>query len=114
MSVTGPLARRAESATPFKQYFTDPARAEDGIRLVLRESRVTNYELTPPVERRTGNGGQLQTRQLSMIKLADCRACRPPRVMSRSANGSRQDFAGEEPSSSKSANLAKDRFPRQH
>jgi PAS domain S-box-containing protein len=32
--------------TPFKNYFTDPERAEDGIRLVLREGRVTNYELT--------------------------------------------------------------------
>jgi PAS domain S-box-containing protein len=31
---------------PFKQYFTDPKRAEDGIKLVLREGRVTNYELT--------------------------------------------------------------------
>src|SRR5207253_4318336 len=31
---------------PFKEYFTDPARAEDGIRLVLKEERVTNYELT--------------------------------------------------------------------
>ena len=31
---------------PFKKYFTDPARAEDGIRLVLREGKVTNYELT--------------------------------------------------------------------
>ena len=32
--------------TAFKQYFTDPDRAEDGIRQVLREGRVTNYELT--------------------------------------------------------------------
>jgi signal transduction histidine kinase len=32
--------------SPFKQYFTDPDRAEDGIRLVLREGKVTNYELT--------------------------------------------------------------------
>ncbi|MDD5544975.1 MAG: PAS domain S-box protein [Acidobacteriia bacterium] len=32
--------------TPFKNYFTDPGRAEDGIRLVLREGKVTNYELT--------------------------------------------------------------------
>src|SRR5207249_5923510 len=32
--------------TAFKRYFTDPERAEDGIRQVLRESRVTNYELT--------------------------------------------------------------------
>ena len=30
----------------FKNYFTDPERAEDGIRQVLREGRVTNYELT--------------------------------------------------------------------
>src|SRR5206468_1400150 len=32
--------------TPFKRYFTDPKRAEDGIRKVLSEDRVTNYELT--------------------------------------------------------------------
>jgi len=32
--------------TPFKQYFTEPDRAEDGIRLVLREGKVTDYELT--------------------------------------------------------------------
>src|SRR6184192_2522623 len=30
--------------TPFKGYFIDPAQAEDGIRLVLREGKVTNYE----------------------------------------------------------------------
>src|SRR5205085_10750842 len=27
-------------------YFTDPRAAEEGIKLVLREGRVTNYELT--------------------------------------------------------------------
>jgi PAS domain S-box-containing protein len=32
--------------SPFKTYFTDPERAEDGIRLVLRDGKVTNYELT--------------------------------------------------------------------
>src|SRR5579864_7173205 len=32
--------------SPFKQNFTDPSRAEEGIRLVLREGKVTNYELT--------------------------------------------------------------------
>jgi PAS domain S-box-containing protein len=32
--------------TPFKTYFTDPQRAEDGIRKVLAQDRVTNYELT--------------------------------------------------------------------
>ena len=32
--------------TAFKRYFTDPDRAEQGIKLVLREGKVTNYELT--------------------------------------------------------------------
>src|SRR5690348_11464057 len=32
--------------TAFKTFFTDPMRAEEGIRLVLREGKVTNYELT--------------------------------------------------------------------
>jgi PAS domain S-box-containing protein len=31
---------------PFKNCFTDPARAEAGIRRVLNENKVTNYELT--------------------------------------------------------------------
>ncbi|HEY8357386.1 MAG TPA: PAS domain S-box protein, partial [Ramlibacter sp.] len=31
---------------PFKNYFTDPARAEAGIKQVLRERRVRDYELT--------------------------------------------------------------------
>ena len=31
---------------PFKNYFTDPARAEAGIHRVLNEGRVNNYELT--------------------------------------------------------------------
>src|SRR5438128_6842994 len=31
---------------PFKGYFTDPERAEAGIKLVLSESKITNYELT--------------------------------------------------------------------
>jgi len=31
---------------PFKEYFTNPDRAETGIKLVLREKKVTNYELT--------------------------------------------------------------------
>jgi PAS domain S-box-containing protein len=32
--------------TPFKNYFTDPERAEEAIKLVLREKRITDYELT--------------------------------------------------------------------
>ncbi|HTB79423.1 MAG TPA: PAS domain S-box protein [Opitutaceae bacterium] len=31
---------------PFKDYFTDPERAEAGIKLVLGEKKATNYELT--------------------------------------------------------------------
>jgi len=31
---------------PFKSYFTDPARAEAGIKLVLTDKKVTDYELT--------------------------------------------------------------------
>lgn len=31
---------------PFKNYFTDPERAEAGIKRVLSENKVTNYELT--------------------------------------------------------------------
>src|SRR6202023_625204 len=36
---------------PFKNYFTDPDRAEAGIRRVLAEGRVTNYELTARARR---------------------------------------------------------------
>ncbi|MFT6102970.1 MAG: PAS domain S-box-containing protein [Candidatus Endobugula sp.] len=32
--------------TPFKSHFTDPEHAEDGIKHVLKENKVTNYELT--------------------------------------------------------------------
>ncbi len=32
--------------SPFKSHFTDPERAEAGINLVLREKKVTDYELT--------------------------------------------------------------------
>ena len=38
-------SRRELIGSPFKKYFTDPRRAEEGIKLVLREGRVTNYEL---------------------------------------------------------------------
>jgi PAS domain S-box-containing protein len=31
---------------PFKNYFTDPGRAEAGIKQVLRAKKITNYELT--------------------------------------------------------------------
>ncbi len=44
-AVTG-HSREELLGTPFKDYFTDPNLAEDGIRRVLAEDRVTNYELT--------------------------------------------------------------------
>jgi PAS domain S-box-containing protein len=31
---------------PFKSFFTDPERAEEGIKLVLRQKKLTDYELT--------------------------------------------------------------------
>lgn len=40
--------------TAFKDYFTDPERAQAGIKLVLAKKKLTNYELTA----RHRNGGQ--------------------------------------------------------
>ena len=44
---------------PFKDYFTNPERAEAGIKLVLGEGKVTDYELTARAGRE-GNRGFLQ------------------------------------------------------
>jgi PAS domain S-box-containing protein len=44
-ALTG-YSRNELIGSPFKNYFTDPQRAEEGIRQVLREGKVTNYELT--------------------------------------------------------------------
>jgi PAS domain S-box-containing protein len=44
-SLTG-RSRDELIGSPFKEYFTDADQAEDGIRLVLREGKVENYELT--------------------------------------------------------------------
>ncbi|HEV3073418.1 MAG TPA: ATP-binding protein, partial [Thermoanaerobaculia bacterium] len=44
-ALTG-LVRDELMGQPFKTFFTDPERAEEGIRLALREGNVTNYELT--------------------------------------------------------------------
>lgn len=46
MEILTGYSREELTGKPFKQYFTDPDRAEDGIRLVLKEGKVTNYELT--------------------------------------------------------------------
>ena len=45
---------------PFKNYFTDPERAEAGIKLVLREKKLTNYELTALRPGRQDHRGVLQ------------------------------------------------------
>jgi PAS domain S-box-containing protein len=44
-ALTG-CSREELIGTPFKNYFTDPTRAEAGIKRVLREAKLTNYELT--------------------------------------------------------------------
>src|SRR5260370_14888065 len=46
MQVLTGYSREELIGSAFKNYFTDSRRAEDGIRLVLREGRVTNYEVT--------------------------------------------------------------------
>ncbi|MEQ1812911.1 MAG: PAS domain S-box protein [Candidatus Nitrotoga sp.] len=45
MELTG-RAREELIGTPFKNYFTDPERAEAGIMQVLSEKKVSDYELT--------------------------------------------------------------------
>ena len=44
-TLTG-CSREELIGAPFKNYFTDPERAEAGIKRVLNESKVTDYELT--------------------------------------------------------------------
>jgi PAS domain S-box-containing protein len=44
-SLTG-CTRDELIGSPFKDYFTNPERAEAGIKLVLREGKITDYELT--------------------------------------------------------------------
>jgi PAS domain S-box-containing protein len=46
MEVLTGLTRDQLIGTPFKKYFTDPAKAEEGVRRVLSEDRVTDFELT--------------------------------------------------------------------
>ncbi|MGB9081290.1 MAG: ATP-binding protein, partial [Desulfuromonadaceae bacterium] len=46
MEVLTDCTRDELIGAPFKNYFTDPDRAEASIKQVLREKKVTNYELT--------------------------------------------------------------------
>ena len=70
---------------PFKGYFTDSDRAEAGIKLVLSEGKVTDYELTA----RAGTARKpwcLTTRRLSTTASGNCRECSPPPATSPNAN----------------------------
>ncbi len=70
---------------PFKNYFTDPERAEAGIKLVLREKKVTNYELT--ARARDGKKPWCPTtRPPSTTATGSCKAYSPRRATSPSAN----------------------------
>ena len=71
---------------PFKNYFTDPERAEAGIKLVLNEKKVTDYELTaaPGTARKPWCP---TTPPPSTTGTASCRACSPRRATSPSASG---------------------------
>jgi PAS domain S-box-containing protein len=72
---------------PFKNYFTDPERAEAGIKLVLSEKKVTDYELTACA--RDGKKPWCPTmRPPSTTGTGSCKACSPPRATSPSANAS--------------------------
>ena len=46
MEVLSSCTRDELIGAPFKNYFTDPVRAETSIKKVLREKKVTNFELT--------------------------------------------------------------------
>jgi PAS domain S-box-containing protein len=46
MEVLTDCTRDELIGAPFKNYFTDPERAEKSVKQVLREKKVTNYELT--------------------------------------------------------------------
>jgi len=70
---------------PFKNYFTDAERAEAGIKRVLKETKLTNYELT--ARARDGKEtvvSSFPTRR-STIATAPCRECSQRPETSRSA-----------------------------
>jgi PAS domain S-box-containing protein len=66
---------------PFKNFFTDPERAEAGIKRVLSEKSVTDYELDGARPRRQADGGVLQRHDLfrSQSQAAGRVRCRPRR-----------------------------------
>ena len=73
--------REALIGTPFKGYFTDPTAAEEGIRRVLQQGQVTNYELTArtPDDRQTVVSYNASTFE---DERDTCRGCSRPRARS--------------------------------
>ena len=100
---------------PFKDYFTDPERAEAGIKLVLREKKVTDYELTA-CSGTAGRPSSPTTPRPSTTATASFKACSPPRATSPSAGFSiwrwrnkTSSWSSAKPAAEK-ANLAKSDF----
>src|SRR5208283_1852725 len=56
---------------PFKNYFTDADRAEAGIKRVLSETKLTNYELTARARDRTLQGVFAAARDITERKILD-------------------------------------------
>jgi PAS domain S-box len=79
---------------PFKSYFTDPERAEAGIKLVLSKRRSPTYELTA-----CARDGKQTVVSYNATTFYDrnrtCRASSPRRATSRSASGWRRNSAGQ-------------------
>ena len=90
--------------TPFKRYFTDPARAEEGIRSVLREGKVTNYELTATGKGAAAPRSYRTTRRPSRIAKENCRACLPPPAMLPSRKNSKSSCASNRVTCADSSN----------
>ena len=71
---------------PFKDYFTDPERAEAAIKRVLSEKSVTDYELT--ARARDGKQTVVSYNATTFYdRTARCRASSPRRATSPSASG---------------------------
>ena len=82
---------------PFKNYFTDPGRAEAGIRRVLTEGKITNFELTVRARDGWAYGRVVQRDHHSTTATGHrSRACLPPRADVHGAEAVRADAAAEE------------------
>jgi len=100
---------------PFKKYFTDPGRAEAGMKSRCGEKKITNYELTACARGRHRRRWYPSTHQLLRPRPQNCRAYSPPRATSPSATA-RPGASGterrveESQSHAEKANLAKSAF----